>query len=147
MNDHAKHRRRPIQFRLRTFFFVALAVAIVLPGLTAESDSTRGITAGAVELAAVVAAAVGAVYGRGYFQTFCIGALVPLIASNSTLRIQLGIHPMMPNSAWEDLPGYVFLLMNFSLWAACGFFAMLVRWVPGSRRRGDRPEGTEERVP
>ncbi len=150
MTDQPPPRRRPFQFRLRTLFILTAAVAMMLAGLSAPSDSVRFLSAASLVLAVPLVLTTILIYSGGYARTFCIGGLFP--GGWGVIEAFFVADPSPHVSFFSDLlflgqsQWYVgeratevlgFLVIDLLLTIAGGLLAMGVRWLVESRNRAD----------
>jgi hypothetical protein len=137
----------PPQFGLRALLAATVIVAISCSLFISMPPAVATSALVAVSLALPAVLTVAAIHARGYWQTFCIGALFPAGTMLLCTAIVLVIHSI---SAYQNNVG---IWLEFAeavapyyrpyvgaCWAGClavGLLSMLVRWLAeGSGARG-----------
>jgi hypothetical protein len=145
-----RRKRRPLQFTLRTLFILTTLTAALCSALFATPVWFAISTVGLLALLIPIGLIVAIIHARGYFRTFCTGALFPAIPPLLVgLYFGAAICWLTPGDVFSSLGssfGPADQLHEFHLHLAvgvgtflglmllCGSFAMLVRWLVAPRR-------------
>ena len=135
----AAGRPGPPQFGLRALFAVTLIAAVSCSLFFSMPPAVATVALVAVSLVLPAVLTTAAIYIRGYWRTFCIGALFPAGTMLLCTAIVLVIHSI---SAYQNNVG---VWLEFAervapyyrpyvgaCWAGClsvGLIAMFVRWL------------------
>ncbi|MGD0900181.1 MAG: hypothetical protein ABR915_20285 [Thermoguttaceae bacterium] len=145
----SKRRRRPVfQYSLRTLFLVTTLVAVLCAALFTAPVWFSGVTLVLLGVLVPMGLVVAIIYARGYFRTFCIGALFPAIPALlvslymiAAISFTSDFSTFFSSSDPEDFHFHIGVGVGaaLGLLVLCGLFAMLVRWLVEPRRTGFVP--------
>jgi len=129
-------RRRVLQFSLRTVLVVMTFAALVLGAVFAMPIGVFSYILLVSHVPVVTVFVVCAVYGRGYFRTFAIGAGLPaglvLFSPYLIQFVYYGFDDFIDESSGSTTARLVFvgyLVVGVLLCVVNGGLAMVVRWL------------------
>ena len=144
----------PLQYSLRTMFIVMTVLAVALSGIYAGPPWVSVLTGLALGLLAPMVLTIGAVYGRGYARTFCIGGLFP--AGLILIALMPEYVDFIPHGIWGYYPtsGEIPWRVGLSIFVGAltivvsGLVAVGVRWmIEGPQRRREREAFLRQQPP